>query len=488
MKQKGLAILLMLTLFGLFIYRYKSDYSENTKKQKHKPNIIYILADDLGYGDLSCYGQKIFSTPNIDRLAEGGMRFFSHYSGCTVCSPSRSSLMTGLHTGHTPIRGNKGVQPEGQTPMDSEVVTIAEVLKTVGYKTGAFGKWGLGTIDSEGDPLNQGFDEFYGYNCQTIAHKYYPTHLWHNKTKVILDGNELKDTAIYAQDLIQEEAIRFIQENKDTSFFLYIPYLIPHAELLVPNDSIYQGFKSKFPEEPYVNPSGDYGTTNVHYGRYCSQEYPKATFVSMVTRLDLYVGEIMDKLCDLGLDNNTVIMFASDNGPHDKGGASPKYFNSNAGLRGIKRDLYEGGIRTAFIVSWKGVVKPGSVSNHLSAFWDVLPTCADIAQAKIPENLDGITFLPTLLDKKNQQSRHDFLYFEFHEQGGKQAVRMGNWKAVRLNMSCEPNSPIELYNLNEDTIEAFNVAAHYPKIVLKIDSIMKAEHRKSEKFLFQYEE
>lgn len=453
-----------------------------------KPNIIYILADDLGIGDLSCYGQQKINTPNLDKLAAQGMKFTQFYTGAAVSAPSRSTLMTGLHTGHTPIRNNGKVPElkEGQNPIPKEIPTVAQVLKTVGYSTGAFGKWGLGYVGSEGDPNNKGFDEFFGYNCQTMAHRYYPEYLWHNSNKIKLDGNDWKHTVTYSADLIHSQAIKFVEEHKDKPFFLYYASTLPHAELLVPDDEILAEQKKKFAgESPYVNlnKGAAYGDDLI-IKEYCSQKHPYATFASMVIRLDKHVGEIMDKIKELGLENNTIIMFASDNGPHRQGGANPEFFNSAAGLRGIKGDLFEGGIRTAMIAKWKGHIKPMSTSDHVSAFWDIMPTLAEIAGAQTPEKCDGISFLPTLLGKKQKQ--HDFLYWEFTSKGGVQAVRMGNWKGIREKMSDNPNAPIQIYNLALDPKESKNIAAEHPEIVTQINKIMKEQHVKSDLKLFKF--
>lgn len=445
------------------------------------PNIIYILADDLGYGDLACYGQELFPTPNLDILAAQGMRFTRHYSGSTVCAPSRSVLMTGLHTGHTPIRGNREVQPEGQAPLPASVLTLAEMLKSAGYVTGAFGKWGLGFPGSEGDPNLQGFDVFFGYNCQRYAHRYYPEYLWENDKKFFLEGNDRTHTTTYAPDVIQERTLEFIRKYKDSTFFAYVPIVIPHAELIVPDDEILASFRGKFPENAYEGgPGADYGSDMV-IGKYCSQEEPHAVFASMVHRIDTYVGEIQSTLDELGIAENTVLMFTSDNGPHREGGADPEFFNSNGGLRGVKRDLYEGGIRVPFIVSWPGHVEGGSVSDHISAFWDLVPTVADIAGFDAPAN-DGISFLPELTG--GEQPEHDFLYWEFHEQGGKQAMLKDGWKAVRLQVGEDPEGPLELYNLKNDPREVNDVAADHPELVKEIDRAMKEARNPSEQFRF----
>ena len=376
---------------------------------QQKPNIVYILADDLGYGDLSCYGQKRFQTPNIDKLASQGMLFTQHYAGCTVCAPSRSSLMTGLTSGHTPIRGNKSVTPEGQYPIAAETFTMAEMLKETGYVTGAFGKWGLGSSGSEGDPNNQGFDEFYGYNCQSLAHNYYPGHLWDNQMKVILEGNSGDKFGEYAPEMIQQRALQFIEKNKDKPFFLFYPNTIPHAELLLPEENLKE-FRGKFlPEKVFKG--AEPGSQNFRNGPYGTQSESHAAFAAMVTLLDQQVGEVVAKLKELGLEKNTIIIFTSDNGPHLEGGADPDYFDSNGPLKGYKRDLYEGGIRVPMIACWPDKIAAGSKSDHVSAFWDVMPTVAELAGVKSPQKIDGISFLPTLLGKSGQKV-HKSMYWE----------------------------------------------------------------------------
>jgi len=462
---------------------------EQTKTAK-KPNIIYILADDLGYGDLSCYGQKNFATPNIDQLAADGMRFTNHYSGSTVCAPSRSALMTGLHTGHTAIRGNKELKnQEGQTPMPASYLTVAEVLKEAGYTTGAFGKWGLGFIGSEGDAVNQGFDQFYGYNCQRMAHRYYPTHLWDNQEKDFLEGNDWTNKAIYAPDVVQERTLSFIEENKDQPFFAYVPLILPHAELIAPDDSILALYKGKFPEnKPYTgtNSQGvfrgasDYGPDLV-ISKYCPQETPHAVFAAMIKRIDVYVGQIVEKLDELGIADNTVIMFSSDNGPHLEGGADPDFFNSGGGLRGYKRDLYEGGIRAPFIVKWPGKVKCGSQSDHISAFWDVFPTCAEIAGVTVDNDVDGISFLPTITGNGNQK-QHEYLYWEINMKGGRQAIRKGAWKGVIYDLNKTKAPKLELYNLTTDEQETTDVADQHQEVVAELEALLKKARIESELF------
>lgn len=479
MKNRSLLILISaLTLFSACQTRSSS----KTDPSNGKPNIVFILADDLGYGDLSCYGQQHFQTPNIDKLAEEGMLFTQHYAGSTVCAPSRSALMTGHHTGHTFIRGNVGVKPEGQYPLKASAVTVAELLKSAGYVTGAFGKWGLGPADSEGSPNRQGFDEFYGYICQSLAHNYYPHHLWHNETKIELPENDSTNKGVYAPELIHQQALSFIEQNKDTSFFLYYPTTIPHAELAAP-EAYMEKFRGKF--EPEKSFKGVDDGPRYKNGGYASQPEVRAAFAAMVTLLDDQVGEIKAKLKELGIAENTIIIFTSDNGPHIEGGADPDFFDSNGPLTGYKRDLTEGGIREPMLVDWPAKVKPGSKSDHVSAFWDFLSTVCDLLNIAQPDSIDGISYLPTLLGES--QPEHEYLYWEFHEQGGKQAVRLENWKGIRLNMDENPLAPIALFNLENDLTEQNDVAAEHPDIVEKIREIMNKEHTRSEVFSFGYE-
>ncbi|MCB0631308.1 MAG: arylsulfatase [Saprospiraceae bacterium] len=457
-----------------------SSPTEETVNDERLPNIVYILADDLGYGDLSCYGQQHFQTPNIDRLATQGMLFTQHYAGTTVCAPSRSALMSGQHTGHTFIRGNKRVEPEGQYPIPDSLYTLAEMLQNQGYTTGAFGKWGLGPVGSTGDPNRQGFNTFYGYNSQTLAHNYYPYFLWDNATKVMLEKNAGEQTGAYAPELIQRAALDFIDNNKDHPFFLYVPTVIPHAELVAP-EVYMEAFRGKYaPETPY---EGVDEGERFRKGPYGSQAEPHAAFAAMIKILDDQVGEIHRKIEELGLADNTLIIFTSDNGPHVEGGADPDFFDSNGPLKGYKRDLYEGGIRVPMIASWPGKITVGSRTDHISAFWDVWPTLAELTGAEQPKNLDGISFLPTLLGKDGQQL-HDYLYWEFHEKNGRQAVRKGNWKAVRYNVFSEPDATPELYNLQEDIGEEQNVAAEHPDIIAEISKLMETSRVPSEAFPF----
>ena len=444
-------------IFSLLLYCL----CEVTWSSDRKTNIIYILLDDAGYGDLSCYGQKKFKTPNIDLLAKEGIKFTQHYSGSTVCAPTRSVLMTGLHTGHTQIRGNKEVKPIGQHPIPSNAFTIAEALKKSGYQTGAFGKWGLGSPGSEGAPENQGFDRFYGYNCQRNAHTYYPTWLFDNEKKISLDGKT------YSHDLIMEKAIEFIRSYQDGPFFCFLPLAIPHASMHVP-EKYAKPFRKRFAE--HENKIGKYKGPNV--------KNPAAMFAGMMTKLDEGVGEILELIKELEIDEDTIILLSSDNGPHKEGGHMPNYFDSNGPYRGFKRDLYEGGIRVPLIARWPNKIKAGTVSDHISAHWDIFPTFCEIAGVELTEKLDGISFLPTLWGKSNQQN-HDYLYWEFHERSGARAARFKNWKAVQKNLKKNPNPPIEIYNLLQDPGELKDLSMEREDLIEKAKQIFIKAHTPS---------
>lgn len=434
-----------------------------------KPNIIFIFADDLGYGEVGCYGQQKIETPNIDKLAAGGIKFNQFYAGTAVCAPSRASLMTGLHTGHTVIRGNKTVKPEGQTPLPDSVKTFVSFLQQNGYATAAFGKWGLGFNQNSGDPNKKGFDLFYGYNDQSLAHDYFPPYLWNNHQKIDLSVNKISDS-VYSASLIQQQAIKYIHESSGKKpFFMYLPYTLPHGDVIGHHDSLYNYYKQKFNEQPLT---GDALKTRPHNMN--PEPFPHAQFAAMVGRLDLYVGEIIKALKEKGIANNTLIIFSSDNGPHRENGGDPEFFTSSGIFRGIKRDLYEGGIRTAFIAYWPGKIKP-AVTEQPAALWDIYPTFLELAGAKVKEKIDGISMVPMLLNK-GKQKQHEYFYWEFHENNGRQAVRWKNWKAVKLNVSVNENSPVELYNLSIDPSEKNNVAAKYPAIVKKMEKLIKEAH------------
>jgi len=420
--------LLTFSFFVTFIlsgcYQFADNYFSN--QIRNKPNIIFILADDLGYGDLGSYGQTKIQTPHLDQMASEGMRFTQHYSGSTVCAPSRSVLITGLHTGHTHIRGNREHKPIGQTPLPYAVPTVTEILKEAGYTTGAFGKWGLGYPGSEGSPSLQGFDVFFGYNGQRRAHFYYPEFLFREVPgqpveRVSLEGNAVENTSApdfphpgsgpptsaetYAPEIIHEQALSFIEKNSEQPFFLYYPSQIPHASLEVPEENMElyldENGKSIFEEKP---------TPQNHY---VYTDKPMATYAAMISSLDQYVGQILDKVRSEGISENTLVIFTSDNGSHDAGGYHYSMLDSNAPLRGGKRDLYEGGIRVPMIAWWPGVVKAGSTNDHISAFWDILPTFTGLAGTQAPPVIDGLSMVPTLLGEADQQ-QHNYLYWEFH--------------------------------------------------------------------------
>ncbi len=443
-----------------------------------RPNIILILADDLGIGDVGAYGQQHIATPHIDRLASEGMRFTNFYAGTTVCAPSRSALLTGQHTGHTYIRGNKEIQPEGQEPLADSIETLAMILQQAGYATGAFGKWGLGMAGTSGDPNQKGFDTFFGYICQRQSHRYYPTHLWDNGKKIVLEGNDLNQQVHYAPELIQERTLAFIEDHQREPFFLFVPTILPHAELVVPNDEFYQRYAHAFEETPHQG--DDYGP-NASVPGYASVAKPRATHAAMVSRLDHHVGEIVAKLEALGLADNTIILFTSDNGPHREGGADPDFFQSAGPFRGYKRDLYEGGIRVPLIVRWPDIIDPGTHSDHIAAFWDLLPTFAELADTEIPTHTDGISVVPTLRGSGSQPA-HEYLYWEFHEAGGRQAVRAGDWKLIKQGVKQPGQHSVALYDLRQDPAEQHDLAASHPDVVRRLLQYINEAHVPSEIF------
>lgn len=488
---------------------------------QQKPNIIYIYADDLGYRDLECYGQKIIKTPNIDKLASEGMKFTQHYAGAPVCAPSRCMLMTGKHSGHSYIRGNYELgdftdeNEKGQLPLEAKAFTVAELLKLKGYATALVGKWGLGFKENEGIPTKQGFDYFYGYFDQKQSHNFYPTHLWESfsanylkqKTSTLknesgksnsLSGESytVKDdlgqpyiyvhgkpldpkTAtpadfdafkgkVYAPEKMTEKAIGFIDKNKQKPFFLYLAYTLPHVSLQAPEEWINR-YKGQVDEKPYYGNNG-----------YAPTMYPKATYAAMVSYLDAQVGIILAKIKALGLDNDTIIMFSSDNGATFKtGGFDPAFFNSMGGLKGAKGDLYEGGIRIPFIARWPDKIPAGKTSDLISSQIDFFATMADLTGQKKTDT-DGISFLPELLGNSKKQKKHDYLYFEFSEKGGQVAIRMGDWKGVKSNIKKNINSPWEIFNLQTDSKESIDLASQHPELVKKFEEIVKKEHQPSQ--------
>ncbi|HJN17613.1 MAG TPA: arylsulfatase [Armatimonadota bacterium] len=419
---------------------------------RRKPNIIFIMTDDLGYGDLGCYGQQVIQTPHIDRLAAEGVRFTDCYAGSTVCAPSRCVLMTGKHTGHCHVRGNARV------PLRPEDVTVAELLRGQGYTTGTIGKWGLGEPDTTGIPNRQGFDYWFGYLNQKNAHNYYPEFLWRNEEKVTLEGNLEGAKSEYTHDIFTQEALHFVDDHKDDPFFLYLPYTIPHANNELGRDS------------------GD-GMEVPDYGSYADEKWkqPQKGHAAMITRMDRDIGSLLSLLAELDLEKDTLLFFTSDNGPHKEGGADPEFFNSSGPLKGYKRDLYEGGIRVPMIARWPGMIRPGE-SDQPWAFWDFLPTACQFAGAKPPSDIDGISMLPAVFGREQQS--HEFMYWEFHERGFNQAVRMGDWKAVRKGF----DEPIELYDLSEDIGETNDVAGEQPDVVATIEDYLKTARVDSEEF------
>ena len=478
------------------------------ENQVKKPNIIFILGDDLGYSDIGCYGQKIIETPNIDALTKTGVRFTQYYSGSPVSAPSRCVLLTGKHSGHSYIRGNhewpergdvwdfykmeEDPKLEGQYPIPAQTVTFSKVLQGNGYKTGCIGKWGLGAPFTDGVPNKQGFDFFFGYNCQRQAHTYYPQHLWRNeeivkldnefivpRTKVLDgDGDPNKSESYaryhlkeYAPELMLNEALGFIRSAKDEPFFLHFTTIIPHVPLQAPAEWI-EKYRAKIGDEkPYL---GDKG--------YFPCQYPLATYAAMVSYLDYQVGSIVQELKDLGLYENTIIIFSSDNGPVSGGGSvssffeNAKPFNQSSGR--LKGSVYEGGIHVPLIISWPSKIKVGSVSDHICAAWDFFPTICDMSGSKHPDNIDGISILPSVI-KKGKQEKHEFLYWEYPEGRGQQAVRLSNWKGIRVS-TRDGNMKLKLFNLEKDITEVSDVADDNPGIVRKMEQIMSAEHQQPE--------
>jgi arylsulfatase A-like enzyme len=432
----------------------------------HKPNFVFILADDLGFGDVGCYGQQKIRTPHIDRLAADGMRFTHFYAGAPVCAPSRCTLLTGLHTGHAYIRDNGELPTEGQRPIPTSTVTLAEVLKSAGYHTGVVGKWGLGGPGTEGEPNRQGFDHWFGYLCQREAHRYYPGHLWRNGEKVVLEQNLNGARGQYAHDLIAAEALRFLRDaaphtRGGTPFFLYVAFTIPHVDLDAPPDSI-KPYLGRWEEKPFP---GDH---------YRAEPNARAAYAAMVSRMDRDVGRISALLKELGLDDETLVMFSSDNGPSYAGGADAAFFRSAGPFRGLKGDLYDGGIHVPLVARWPGRIAAGTNSDHVAAMWDVMPTLAEAGAANIPRDLqiDGISFLPALLGRPGQKE-HDHLYWESPAKQGAQAVRTGDWKGVRIGLKRNPGAKVQLFNLKQDVAESRDVAADHPDIVGRIDRIMR---------------
>ncbi len=428
-----------------------------TAKPKEQLNIVYILADDLGYGDLGCFGQEVIKTPNIDKLCSEGLKFTQHYAGSTVCGPSRATMLTGKHTGNVYLRGN-GKYALRQDPQD---IIIPRLLKPLGYQTAMVGKSGLACNSSDAKlPGQKGFDYFFGFTSHTAAHWYYPPHLWRNSEKIVYKNNTNHEGDTFSTTEITKEALQFIDKAKDKPFYLHIAFTEPHVSLRAP-EKFKKMYRGKFGKErPYRGSKRGYSG--------CKE--PKTTYAAMVTHMDHNVGLVVEKLKKLGIADKTIVMFASDNGAAQEGGAQRKWFKSSGELRGGKRDMYEGGIRTPMIAWCPGIVKNGE-TDHISAFWDVMPTICDLTGAKAPKDIDGLSFASTLTGKSKQQ-KHKYLYWEFHEQGGKQAIRMGKWKAVRLNVKGKALKPIQLFDLSKDISEKKNIAKQYPEVVAEMEKLM----------------
>lgn len=440
--------------------------------QEPRPNIIFIMADDLGYGDLGCYGQREIATPRLDQMAREGMRFRNFYAGCTVCAPSRCVLMTGRHMGHVHVRGNAGEDMSIQSLRDEDV-TVAEVLREAGYTTALCGKWGLGhdVPGNQGRPNDQGFDHFFGYLNQVHAHNYYPEFLWRNEERVPLrnvvkkngrnyggfEGGYATKRVDYSHDLVMEEALAFVRQNRQKPFFLYLSLTIPHA-----------------------NNEGTRGTNNGQevpdWGAYHDKDWsdPTKGQAAMITRMDRGIGQLLDLLDELGIGERTLVMFTSDNGPHDEGGHDTEVFGPSGPLRGMKRDLYEGGIRVPLLARWKGTCPAGLTSNHLAYFGDLMATAAELAGGTMPSGLDSLSFAPTLRNQPEKQQAHEYLYWEFYERGSKQAVRLDQWKAIRMPMFT---GSTQLYNLQEDLGEARDLADQHPELVKRLEALMDSAHQ-----------
>ncbi len=456
------------------------------QKASLQPNIIYILADDLGYGDIGCYGQQFIKTPNIDRLAAEGIRFTQHYTGAPICAPARCCLMTGLHSGHTWIRNNRELPDNdpfktGQEPIPDDTRTVAEMLRQSGYVTGLIGKWGLGSIASPGAPNKQGFDFFYGYADQVHAHNHYPEYLWRNDKQELIEGNvasvhpktdrtkevdsqEYKkyQGKHYSLDLMADEAVQFIKENQKKPFFLYLAFVVPHKALQVPEESL-EMYNGVFKEEQAYD--GKRG--------YTPHPRPLSAYAAMITRMDQKVGLILDQLKRLGLDENTIVMFSGDNGPAGGGGVDARFFNSSGGLRGMKGQVYEGGIREPFVARWPVKIKSGITTDHVSAHYDLMATLAELTGQELT-GTDGVSFLPTLLGQPERQKQHEYLYWENSGGGGQYAVRTGDWKGVRTGVRRGAAAEWQIYNLAADRNETVNVAQQHPELIEKFNQVVNS--------------
>lgn len=457
----------MIRYLSLAIVVFGPSTSAAAAEPARKPNIVLILADDLGWGDLGCYGQTKIKTPNLDRLAQDGIRFTQAYAGSTVCAPSRCALMTGLHTGHCRTRGNGGGGgPRSNVPLAPADPCVAELLQKAGYATALIGKWGLGEAGSTGIPTRKGFDHFFGYLNQHHAHNYYPDFLWKGEKKVTIDNaqSQTENVAakfnVYTPDLFLADALQFMTDNRSRPFFLYFATTVPHANN----------------EKARATGSGNEVPSDAPYAKE-DWPQPEKDKAAMITRLDADVGRLLARIKELGLEKDTIVIFSSDNGPHQEGGNKVAFFSSSGPFRGYKRSLTDGGIRVPAIIRWIGTAKPGSVSDHPWAFWDFLPTACDLAAIDTPSGLDGISIAPILMGK-GQAKVHDYFYWEFHEGGTSQAVRTGAWKAIR----SAPGRPLVLYNLVDDPAEKRDVAANQPKIIARIEEYLKTARTESRDF------
>lgn len=471
-----------LLAIAVSVLLFTSLLTSSLSAAQQRPNIVLIMADDLGYNELGSYGQKKIETPHLDRLAAEGMRFTQHYTGAPVCAPARCCLMTGMHAGHAIVRNNFGVRKSkfgdiygGQYPLPRGTFTMATMLKKAGYTTGAFGKWGLGGVGSTGDPLKMGFDRFFGFNCQSHAHNLYPRYLVDDEKQRMLKGNTRGLTGKqYGPQEIADEMLKFVRQNKDRPFFVYYPTVIPHLALQAPEEDIAH-YRGRWPETPYQGRS------------YLPHKTPKACYAAMITFMDKQVGRLMRLLDELDLDENTIVIFTSDNGAtHLNHQVDVEFFNSVGVLRGLKGSVYEGGIREPLIVRWPGRVKPGTTSDLISAHYDTLATVADIAGVKPPAEGDGISYAPTLLGNPQDQKKHEYLFWDFAGYGGQLAVRMGRYKGVKQKLARNPDAPLELYDLQADIGEQRDVSKKYPDVAAKINRIMLEGRTVPEEVKFRF--
>ena len=493
MRSPLLIVAILLLCSGL-----PASLREAIATEAPRPNVVFILADDLGWAEVGCYGQKKIPTPNIDRLAAEGMRFTQHYSGAPVCAPSRCVLMTGKHLGHAEVRGNLGAKfiypqfTEGQYPISEQALTVAQVFQKAGHATGAMGKWGLGPVGSTGDPNRKGFDLFFGYNCQTVAHTYYPLHLWRNAERIIINDREIPERVkqpagevileqwigkTYAPKLMIAEAEKFITTHRDRPFFLYLPFIEPHVAIHPPRESV-EKFPVEWDTEPY---RGEYG--------YLPHPRPHAGYAAMISDLDSYVGRVTAALAQAGVAERTLVVFSSDNGAthgapgikFHSGGADPKFFNSTADLRGYKGSVYEGGLRVPMIVRWPGRVKAGTVNDTPSYFADWFPTLCDVAELPKPAGLDGESLLSVMTGGLSLTNRKPMIWV-FPEYEGQVAVRLGDLKLVRQRLSTKKPGEWEVYDIAQDRAEQHNIATLHAAAIQQAEEILRREVSENKQF------